>query len=96
MKRWRRIVVSGGAGAFVVSAAYLFLIIQIPDIQVLRVAVSVLIDPGWRASQLAYPEGIHAGLGFLVLSFIANLVVYSLIVFVLLSIARTFGARETR
>jgi hypothetical protein len=58
-------------------------------VRVIDTLVSLLIDPGWRASLVLFPEGVHAGLPFFVTSFLLNAVLYGGIAFAALLFLRT-------
>jgi len=40
------------------------------------VVLSILIDPGWRIALIEFPEGVHAGMPFVLVSCALNTILY--------------------
>lgn len=71
------------------AVAVLTLLAPWQETNILTGVASVVIDPGWRLALLPFPEGVHAGVPFLVTAYMANWVVCAALVVALgLSIHR--------
>lgn len=79
-----RALFAAGMASVLVAGLYLCLFIRSPDISFLKATASVMIDPGWRGTNLMIPEGIHAGVVFFVVSGILNWTFYAIIAFLIL------------
>jgi hypothetical protein len=92
LARIRSYTLGAAIALLVVLLAYLYLMIHEPRIRALETLVSILIDPGWRVANLVFPEGVHAGIAFLLASLAVNLAFYVLLILVLVSIMRRMKA----
>lgn len=73
----RPLTAVAAAAIVVPTGAFLTLLGPWEHSNALTQLASVAIDPGWRVALWIYPQGVHAGLPFLVLSLALNWVAYA-------------------
>lgn len=80
----RRLLICAALSATAIGLAYgLALLGKVPNAPALAGLYSLLVYPGFKMSLLVFPEGIHAGRAFLVVSALINWVFYGVILSIL-------------
>jgi len=88
----KRVLLSGGVSAVVVGLSY-GVLGGIPQVSWLRWLFGLLVYPGFKAGLAVFPEGVHAGIPFLVIAGLVNWVCYTLLLLaVLFTVSRLENA----
>jgi hypothetical protein len=82
-----RLLVCAALSATATGLAYgLAVVGKVPSAPTLAAFYGLLVYPGFKMSLLVFPEGIHAGRAFLIVSALINWVFYGVVLFLLVEV----------